>query len=234
MIRAMNNFEKNNTEDIEENKEMSPETIEKLENSELRPFDKISIILARGGFKKATDIEFETDGWKNGEDEKHLDDNLLEEFDNFLIEAGLNFEKTKNIEKARYTYPNEEKRNVERASYIYGRSKEDIQKLKKAMEENDEDIMGKMFGFPQTAIDAFKKGEIINDNDLPKEIREQDYFKFATSFKMSKDHWREELDYIKKWADFVKETSPKIYEEYLEMMKIIIEEERRKEKAESF
>jgi len=220
--------------EISKQKEMSPETIEKLENSGLKPFDKISIILAKGGFKKATEIEFETDGWKAGEDEKHLDGNLLEEFDNFLIEAGLNFEKTKSIEKARYTYPNEEERNVERAAYIYGNSRGDIQKLKKAMEENDEDLMGKMFGFPQTAIDAFKKGEIIDDNDLPKEIKEEDYFKFATSFKMSKEHWREELGYIKKWADFVKEKSPKIYEEYVEMMETIIKEGRTKRKNGEF
>jgi hypothetical protein len=82
--------------------------------------------------------------------------------------------------------------------------------------------LGKIYGFPKTAIEAFKKNHnsMININNnkdeffltweeveekIPKDLQP------FIGFKFSKDHWEEELKILEKWAEEIKLVSPELY-----------------------
>lgn len=109
-------------------------------------------------------------------------------------------------------------RNIERVRYIFAKKKEDIEKYKRAEQEESDELFGEVYGFPQTSIEAFGKLDGIAEyNELPDEIRKHEAYGFLT-FKLSRDNFESEFETAKKWADFVKRNSPKIYQEYLEYM----------------
>ena len=75
-------------------------------------------------------------------------------------------------------------------------------------------IHGRLSGFPDSAIEAFIANDVIQPEALPKTVRLSPEYVFAT-FRFSKEHWREELDTSKKWALYIKDTAPELYEQYL-------------------
>jgi hypothetical protein len=80
--------------------------------------------------------------------------------------------------------------------------------------------IGLMYGFPQTAAHAYAQGPhfLIRDEDIPAKIKSQDYMAFS-KFWFSKDHWQEELETVKKWAEQIRHTDPKLYERMIEYHK---------------
>jgi len=73
--------------------------------------------------------------------------------------------------------------------------------------------IGLMFGIPQTAANAYTRGAqfLIRDEDIPVKIRSQDYMAFS-KFWFSREHWQEELDAVKKWAEEISKIDPELYE----------------------
>jgi hypothetical protein len=86
--------------------------------------------------------------------------------------------------------------------------------------KNSERI-GLMFGIPQTAANAYAKGPqfLIRDEDIPAKIREQDYMAFS-KFWFSREHWQEELETVKKWAQEIRQVDPKLYEKLVAYHKV--------------
>jgi hypothetical protein len=87
---------------------------------------------------------------------------------------------------------------------------------------------GELLGFPKTAVDAFvnsialeKKtspetrlfaSELqIATEELPSDVRSEDYMAFL-GFMLSREHWREELETVKKWAQAVEEADSALYQ----------------------
>lgn len=94
-----------------------------------------------------------------------------------------------------------------------------FQKRYTAMQQPEHDLeedryLGEMSGFPKTAIDAFLKGEeaLIEDTDpeFSKATEVSDALAFV-HFRLSKEHWREELVAVKKMTDEIKEGFPEVY-----------------------
>ena len=83
--------------------------------------------------------------------------------------------------------------------------------------------LGKFYGFPDSAIEAFMKGPnaVIQRWKLPKEIAEQDYIAFL-KFVLSKENWQEELETVKKWAEAIKTTDPDLYKREVENYKRVL------------
>ncbi len=82
--------------------------------------------------------------------------------------------------------------------------------LQHAFESGDSVMLGKLYGFPETAIQAYhgQRSPFMGclDNGVP-----LDYF---TNFVFSKDYFKEELESTsQRWHDTVKRLSPKIYKE---------------------
>ena len=71
--------------------------------------------------------------------------------------------------------------------------------------------LGKDFGFPETAIKGFITHEVLDRNDFPTEITDEDR-KFMF-FALSKNNWKEEIKWLREIEDGVKNISPVIYEQ---------------------
>jgi len=71
---------------------------------------------------------------------------------------------------------------------------------------------GLALGYPATAVEAWssKPRTTIYKKDLPPEVRDSDVIKFV-GFALSRDHWQEELEQVKRIAAAIHETDPKLY-----------------------
>ena len=86
--------------------------------------------------------------------------------------------------------------------------------------KNSERI-GLLFGVPPTAAHAYANGPqfLIRDEDIPKKIRSMDYMAFS-KFWFSREHWQQELETVKRWAEEIRHVDPKLYERLTEYHKI--------------
>lgn len=75
--------------------------------------------------------------------------------------------------------------------------------------------IGKLYGFPMSAIEAYSTGETFGRKQLPEEIKHQDYV-LLTPFAPSSAHWREELQIVKQWADALKQYVPQLWKAFVE------------------
>lgn len=201
------------------NERLEREIVEKIENyPNLDLQEKVELLLVLGGYKKANEQDFESEEWYDGQPRKNVALEKIESYEKLLEEIGLIFEKKKETTKSRRAYEEdnyEYVRNVERVQYIFAKQKEDIDKYKRAGQGKSDELFGEVYGFPQTAIKAFNQlNGLIKYSELPKDIRDDEAYAFYT-FEMSRDNFREEFETIKRWAEFVKRNSPKIYREYL-------------------
>ena len=208
--------------------EQERELVERLEKAPLDINDKIEFLLTWKELKLADDISVATQSWKENEPPKHLDLKRVEQ----LKELAKDMELfciigPKQIVDGEYFYKTEdgqEKIEKQEEVILYlAKKKENLDLLMKAIKTEDDQLLGKLYRFPESAIEAYRKEnetgkkETIDVSDLPSEIQKQDSVAFAR-FKLSKDDWQEELKTGKKWAETVKKTSPKLCSEFIEFM----------------
>lgn len=85
--------------------------------------------------------------------------------------------------------------------------------------------MGRMSGFPQTAIDTYTKFTELNEQEKSKkreeltlsrqeqkELFSADIYPFSHFFYMSREHWKSEVETVRKWAEEIKLVSPTLYQ----------------------
>ena len=184
--------------------------------------EKVELLLVLGGFKKANEQYFESEEWYDGQPQKMNDEEKIKSYEKLLEEIGLIFEKKRDITKGNRAYIEDNYefvRNIERVKYIFAKKKEDIEKYKRADQEESDELFGEVYGFPRTAIKAFNQpNSKIKYYELPEDIRNDEAYAFYT-FEMSRENFREEFETMKKWAEFVKQNSPKIYQDYIEYRK---------------
>lgn len=216
------------------NGDLAPEVMEKRESEaiiQLEEFPdlwtpkKIELLLVVGDFKKATEIEFESEEWYDDGENRKVNEKAVQEFEELNKKLGLIFEKQTIVTKSNRAYSEDEYqyvRNIERTTYLVAKTKDDIEKLRRADAGEDSSLYGEVYGFPKTSIDAFNNDEIAGINDIPENIRKSEAYIFTT-FMLSKNNWKEELETVKQWSDFVKKVSPKIHKEQMRIMKEIVE-----------
>ena len=100
-----------------------------------------------------------------------------------------------------------------------GKNKEFVDDLERSLSgrlpiEEADLIHGRLSGFPETAIQAFLEKNVIKSNGLPDEVRRLPEYIFGT-FKFSKEHWHEELEVSREWANYIKQHAPELYEQFL-------------------
>lgn len=105
---------------------------------------------------------------------------------------------------------------------MVGQGLEKLNQLKEAWQSGKNEEIGRALGYPESAVDAFIKGEVLDIGEdlksLTKEerkaLKEEEVFKFLT-FGLSKNNWREELELVRRYQKAIKEKSPKIYNEII-------------------
>lgn len=243
------NFEKEiPPEDGQEIKELSPKFIKEVEKSKLAIDDKVNLLLTTAGLKPASEINLFI---KEEDIGKSLTQRMSEEEIKQAISAieksGVLF-KLGERKIDEYEYEEMEdpgkftgkkgRRKTEYISILVGHNEENLHKLEKALQgaeklgKTDPEKFGLALGFPPTAVEAFVgKREPINIVDLPREVWESDAALFSTPT-LSKDNWKEELKTGQARSDFIKSTSPAIYEEMAKVNRKSYLEEATKNKIE--
>ena len=211
---------KASAEGQQEKKELSPEFVKEVENSAFDPQDKMYILLVKAGLKPAAAVSFNARVWGHGKDERYVPEDITQESTDMIENSGL-FRKIEanGGDRLGFTTPEGEdvEYNREHVSYLIAHTQEDLDRIVLATEQENAELMGKAFGYPETAVDAFSnKKQLLNLDDLPKNVRESPAMLFC-KFQLSVDNWREEIKQIQDWADFVKQTSPRIYNEMVEL-----------------
>ena len=80
------------------------------------------------------------------------------------------------------------------------------------LEHSDIQERGRVLGFPDSAVSVFKKDELLmSEEELPREVKESDYIKFL-NFRLSRDHWQEELESVRHRAEMVRTHFPGLYD----------------------
>ena len=107
-----------------------------------------------------------------------------------------------------------EEKDLHIAVFYIGKDSECRDRIKDAFSKKDNDkkdlIIGNELGYPLTAIEGYRNRKIKKFDSLPEEVRNSEYVKFL-NFRLSEDHWEEELKIVKDRADALKEISPELY-----------------------
>ncbi|KKU91190.1 MAG: hypothetical protein UY23_C0003G0028 [Candidatus Jorgensenbacteria bacterium GW2011_GWA1_48_11] len=186
---------------------------------------KIDLLLVWDGLKPATDIIIGKQ-WAVGQKGEDLSEGEIENVRRVLKDAGLAFVETPKHEHVitgtrksiLYKYIDKE--------FFVARNITFAKELKRAAEPLNDELFGRLSGFPESAIKAYLKSRkkpnliIVEKSSLPPEIKNQDFMAFAT-FGFSKENWQGELEIPKRWAAAIKRLDPKLYEEAVKSYKEI-------------
>jgi hypothetical protein len=106
------------------------------------------------------------------------------------------------------------------ASFFVGRDNIALSEFRAAREMKDGDAderrrkiidEGRLFGYPETAIEGYLNGHMKNNVTLPEDYRTSDAMAFL-NFRLSEDHWSDEWRTVEARAEQVKTMAPAVYE----------------------
>lgn len=191
----------------------------------LEPKDKVFLVLVWRGLKTASAVSFQA-----GAPEKTLLD-LQERVE----KAGLLFKKTDHI--ITEEMGKEEARGLRPGKVCFvAKDEKDLDLISKLWfgdHDKDPEVykeIGRMSGFPQTAINVYDKFTRLPDPekdktrvDLTVSEREKRnlllkteprLIPFSFLFYMSKENWKSELETVRRWAEEIKLVTPALYGEF--------------------
>lgn len=223
-------FEAEREEEMEEPSEISkegePEEKEKIQSLEKLPLgsqDRMNLILTYLGEKPASTVEIEYFAKKPLETVEEIIKEK-EGLEQTLNEVGLEF-KMLETEKT-----DENGFDEKEFKFLVAENRENLDELEKATLEGDDKKIGSLFGFPETAIEAFDKGKreerlaetMLDEGEWWKKLSSKEKKAFLEekvlnflNFKLSKEHWEEELGQVRKWQKTLEKEAPELYQEIL-------------------
>ena len=168
--------------------EIPPEFVKKIEGLNLTVDDKVNFLLTKADLKPASEIDLIIKSEYESETTEHMTEEDIQKNLNIIKESGLPFQLGRR-EITKETYQTEKEVGVEKfyqreqMKVLIGRSKEDLDILIQALQTKSDELLGKAFGFPKTAIEAFTgKREKLDISALPQETRESDAVLFHHPF----------------------------------------------------
>lgn len=217
MSNQFENDPKFNLENARE-REIMPEEVKRIEKSKMTIDDKINLLLTRGGLKPASEILLVI---KTQDDEgltEHMSKKEVKEALDIIQESGLSY-RAEDKEIVQEPYWTKKEPDIQRfykreqMKIFVGRSPKELEFLERALESKSDEMLGKAFGFPPTAVEAFVgKRKALNRQSLPLDIQRSDGILFSSP-KLSQDNWQEEIKQGQRYGEFIKKISSKLYEE---------------------
>lgn len=216
------NPDKPQFEIFDSEKEISPEFMEALEKSPFSPEDQVWILLTKAGLKPASWPDFVIRNEANGKINKKLSEEEVQRAvsliqSNFPCKIERKIIDIKKDPSGADTVGGNVGVKVgeeEQISFMVGSTSENLEKLSLAVESKSDREIGLSLGFSQSAVEAYCTGKTLDMDKLPEEVLlSKDYYEafMLNPGKLSADNWKEELRYYQRWADYIKKTSPKIY-----------------------
>ncbi len=105
------------------------------------------------------------------------------------------------------------------AVFYVGQDNEHLDKIKKAFSEKEnvkrDLVIGENLGYPKTAIEGYISRKFKKNDSLPEKVKNSEYINFL-NFKLSEEHWEDELKAVKERSDALKQISPNLYRKIVE------------------
>ncbi len=209
--------------------ELPREIIETIENAPFNPFTKMEVMLIVLGRKPMTDMELTSEGWEaDGGIEVAVDDEKVKNLEGFLQKTGLVVEwqepvideyATREYEGAPEIAMKRQKREV-----LVAKDEVGLKGFRDAVASQDDTALGRFFGFPDSAIEAYNgQREGIVRQDLPEHIKDSEVYPFIQFGVLSKDNWWNEIKEAELNAAAIKKSSPKLFAEYTSYIRNTVE-----------
>lgn len=190
--------------------------IELLEDLPVRADEKWYTLLAMTGHKGASWIIIESDTWREGDSPVSVEQKLpriIEILDKLKIHYSVSIREP----DSQVIFQSDESKGlrtrfVQLADIFVASSQESLDEIIDARKNNDEKRIGLAFGYPKTAVDAFKTEEALTFTERD----ELDYDKRvvdATWFMLSRSNYENELAVVDKWLKILEENSQLIASE---------------------
>ncbi len=219
-VRSLDGKEK-----IKIKQQSEKENTENIENSDLDIQEKVELLLVLQGLKPATEIAIYSEEWKKGKGEKEIALQDLKTVEDLIQKLGLYWRalEGKIVDSIIADRKSGEFNKRKEVNFLVAGSNQSLELLEKAYQDEDMKLFGKAYGFPDSAIEAAcGGGEMVSQNKLLDQGVDKEVIAFAR-FGLSRNNWKEEIKTAGKWAKAVKSASPKIYAEFMEVMKSAIE-----------
>jgi predicted nucleic acid-binding protein len=204
-------------EQIHEGK-FAPEVVERIEKSKIEIDDKINLMLTKGGLKPASEILLVIKTWHDEGLTEHMSEEDVQESLSVIqaLELPYRLGERKTIEVPYSTEDEPDRQKFfrrEQMNILIGRTPEDLEFLELALKSNSDEMLGKAFGYPPTAIEAFVgKRETLDRQSLPPDVQRSDGILFSSPT-LSRDNWQKEAELGQLYGGFIRKISPKLYEE---------------------
>ena len=195
--------------------------LEVIEKSSLSPQDKEDLLLVYLGEKPAVWI-----GTGNRFYKTETEEVRREKMESLNRKGEETKRVLENLSLPNHFYSHgteEEKTILMSHDFLVGQDSGKLKRLREVLESGESKDIGLALGYPESAVEAFIKGEVLDRaKDLKRlskkerdELKKEEVFKFLT-FGLSKSNWREELELVRKYQRAIKEKSPRIYDEIIE------------------
>lgn len=181
--------------------------IEKVERLDCYDSEKVDLLLVYKGLKRASEVTllkyFEE---KTPEEQR---EKARKEFISICDDMQLVWEQFQNtIEGYEDTI-----------NFFVAKTRADLTAISSADYKDNENSLdtGLILGYPRTAVEAYVRGQenLIPIAEIgqfiPEELSKKDFMAFVT-FRLSKEHWREELETAKSFADCIQKIDPALYD----------------------
>lgn len=193
-------------------------TIEKLENLDgILADDKASILFVAANLKPTAMVVMQGNIFPTGSDAVHIDGGQINHMHDILHELHLEHVMYSEIMAARSTSDTIEASQEVLRIYI-AHSKETAQQLQNLFEnvQKNHTAIGQLLGYPETAIAAFLTNDMLDWNDMPESTSAVNAENMKLlGHRLSKTHWQDEIQYLATWGTYLKNESPKIYNEII-------------------
>jgi hypothetical protein len=206
--------------------EVSPEVVKKIEafdERNLHNTEKESLILILAGAKPATEVSFQQGLSESKEDFLERVQSARQLFQESGIAIAEN-EKTVQVK----TEDTGKEQPWTVVDFFLSRDSAKAEQAKALAYSNrpeDEENFGLLMGYPKTAVESYIKSldeKYSQEPELPEEIDFAEYMEFK-NFIISKDHWQDELETVKQWAETIRTVAPDLYREITNIRKRIDE-----------
>jgi len=179
---------------------MNQPTITRLEqNTDVYAFDKVNILLVADGKKPAGKLEMFSAKWGEDEPAKSIDKTVLHEIQTIL--RGLNLywiveTQTHEVQPGSF---------LEQTDIFIARDQETLDTLVAAHNADDNLVLGDLYGFPATAVQAFLNDTLLPMDEMPVCLDgiTDEHLAFL-QHRLSRDNWRDEVQYLPEYAASVK------------------------------
>ncbi len=102
----------------------------------------------------------------------------------------------------------------QKVDFLIGSDGMAVNKLAEAVEKEDDYQIGVCLGYPETAAKAYLNRDFVSKNYIRRQLVDSKLLDFV-EFKLSFNHWQQELKVVKSWIDQLRQNLPVVYQEIM-------------------